>query len=297
MNEKTYNLTSKKLNIICNHCGSLVHIKKDEEVRCKYCGEAIDLSIAYNDDVRIQSESYYIYQLKAAIINDDEELKKQAIDNLTLLESKNDIFLHIMRRKALKNVADKRDLDFIIEYLIIQNKEYSLEDKKKQIKKCDYKDEYLKRLEDNSEDQELFNNLYEVKEELKSYDKIVDNSYKFGILFSSIGLIISILILFLSKVLFKEEIVFASTIVISVLPSILFSLSVIKFINIKKTFINIIIFIALLVVIFIILSFLLSLRYNIGSENGIINNYIYHLKNCLSEINEAINSAFGGSND
>ena len=297
MNTKTYNLTEKKLNIICNHCGSLVQIKKNEELKCKYCNLDIDSSIAFNKDVNIQSEDYYIYLLKAAIINDNEKLKKEAIDNLTLLESKNDIYLHIMKRKALKNVSDKRDLDFIVEYLIIQNKDYNLEDKKKQIKKSDFKDEYLQRLEDESEDEELLKNLFEVKEELKSYDKITDNSYKFGILFASIGIVISLLILFLSKILFKEEIVFASIIVSSLLPAVLFSISIIKFINIKKTFINTIIFILSLIILFIILSFLLSLRCNSGSFNEIINNYIYHLKNCLKEINEAINSAFGGEND
>lgn len=297
MNTKSYNLTNKNLNLICNHCGSNISIKKRAEIKCPMCMQSIDLASTFNKNVNIQSEEYYIYLLKAALINKDEKLKEETIRNLTLLDSKNDIFLHIMKRKALKNIENKEDLDFIVEYLIIQNEEYSLEDKKKQIRKTDYKDEYLKLLSDDTENEELVQNLFEIKEKMQTYDEIIDNSYKFGYLFLGLATLISILIFFLSKFLFNETVLFASIIVVSSLPTLLFSISILKFIKIKNIILKIIIFILSFIIIFLILSFLLSLRYNQGNINEIINNYIYHLKNCLKEINEAINSAFGGQND
>ena len=163
MNQKYINLTDSTLQIKCNHCGNTINIKKGAECRCKYCGQEVDISKCYNYKVSIQSEGYYVYMLQNGIINKDDDMILEASNNLALLSSDNEIFLLIKKRKALKNIEDKKNLDFIVEYLIIQNECLTKEEKIKKIKTTAYKDEYLKRLDDTNEDENIYNNLKDIK--------------------------------------------------------------------------------------------------------------------------------------
>ena len=106
MKQDFINLTDKTLTFKCNHCGNITKIKPNEASICRVCGKHYDTDICQNLDVSIQSEEYYVYTLKASIINADEAAFNEAMDNLANIDSKNEIYLHLRKRKAIKNIED-----------------------------------------------------------------------------------------------------------------------------------------------------------------------------------------------
>ena len=66
----------------------------------------------------------------------------------------------------------------------------------------------------------------------------------------------------------------------------------VNFIKIKNKIVSALIFILILVASFIILSFILSFIYGSGNIGSRFNDYFYHLRHCLEEINEKINSVY-----
>ena len=290
MNNSNINLRNKVLNIRCNFCGNINKIKPKEEIICEYCKKAINVDISECFDVNIQSEEYYLFQLKAAIINHDDEKIEEYKEKLKMLESHDDIYMHIINRRALKNFEKEENIDFVVEYLILQNKNYSYEDKIKQIKKIENKEKYLNLLKDKTENQELVDNLYEEKEEMIAYDIIKDNHIKFFFVFLALFIITSLLIRFLSKIIFPEEVLFASMVVVSTLPSILFTISMMRVIRIKNQFLRFLAIISILLISFVLISYILTIHLS----NGKLNIYFDHLIHAFKEINEAMNANYDG---
>ena len=232
-------------------------MKVGEDIKEKVVSESEKMSQLF--DVNIQSEEYYLFQLKAAIINHDEEKIEKYKEDLKLLECHDDIYMHLINRRALKNFEKEENVDFVVEYMILQNKNYTKEEKITRIKKTNNKEKYLKMLEDEEESQELYDNVYEENTDNSSYDVVKDNSFKFFVLFLSIATVLSILFRFLSKFIFPEEVLFASMIVVSIAPAIIFTVSMMKIIKVKNQFVRFLIIIGIIVGSFLIISFLLIL--------------------------------------
>lgn len=294
MQNKNINLRNKTLVIRCNYCGNINKIKANDEIVCKYCHKDINVDISERFDVNIQSEEYYLYQLKAAIINHDDEKIEKYKEDLKLLECHDDIYMHLINRRALKNFEKEENVDFIVEYMILQNKNFTKEEKITRIKKTNNKEKYLKMLGNEEESQELYDNVYEENTDNSSFDVVKDNSFKFFVLFLSISTILSILLRFLSQFIFPEEVLFPSMIIVSVVPATLFTISMMKIIKIKNQFLRFLIIIGIIVGSFLIISFLLTLHLSEGSMKNRFDTYLYHLINGFKEINEAMNANFNG---
>lgn len=290
MNNPNINLRNKVLNIRCNYCGNINKIKPKEEIVCKYCKKAINVDISECFDVNIQSEEYYLFQLKAAIINHDDEKIEEFKEKLKMLESHDDIYMHIINRRALKNFEKEENVDFVVEYLILQNKNYTYEDKLKQIKKIENKEKYLNLLKDETENQELVDNLYEEKEEMKAYDVVKDNHMKFFFLFLGLFVLTSVLIRLFAEFIFPEEVLFASIIVVSIIPAEFFTISMMKIIKFKSQFLKFLIIISMLCVSFVLISYILTIHLS----NGNVNIYFDHLIHVFKEINDAMNANYDG---
>ena len=291
MKQEFINLTDKILSFKCNHCGNITKIYPNETSICKVCGKSFDVDISFNVNVTIQSEEYYVYMLKASIINADEAAFNDAMENLASIDSKNDIYLHLRKRKALKNIEDRKNADFIVEYLIIQNSEYDMEEKIKRIKQSPYKDEYLAYFNEE-ENKDLEENLFKIDPDMHTFEKKVAPINRIGILMGSFSIVSFLILLIFAKILFKNEIRIASLIVLSTIPALFLSISLINFIKIKNKIVSALIFILILVASFIILSFILSFIYGSGNIGSRFNDYFYHLRHCLEEINERINSVY-----
>lgn len=291
MKQEFINQTDKTLTFKCNHCGNITRIKPSMSAICEVCKQQFDVSISYNLNVSIQSEEYYVYMLKASIINSDDKAFEEAMDNLANIDSKNEIYLHLKKRKAIKNVEDKKNLDFIVEYLIIQNDSLSKEEKIKRIKQSPLKDEYLSAL-DAKEDEDIVNNLYNIEPDMNILEKKKQPLNRVGLLLAIFAAISFLFILICSSFIFRQEIKMASIIVISIVPAIFLAISLINFIKIKNLIVKILLFLVFLVLTFLIISLIISLIYGSGTLNVRLSDYLYHLRHCLEEINEGINSVY-----
>lgn len=291
MKQDFINLTDKTLTFKCNHCGNITKIKPNESSICKVCGKHFDTDISKNEGVSIQSEDYYVYTLKTSIINADEATFNEAMDNLANIDSKNEIYLHLRKRKAIKNIEDKKNLDFIVEYLIIQNESLSKEEKIKRIKQSSYKDEYLNRFNDE-ENKELVDNLFNIEPDMLVFEKKTKVINRMGLLMAIFAIACFLFLLILSPFVFNPEIKIPTIIVTSIIPALFTALAIINFVKIKNIILKIIVFILVLLLCFVILSFILSFIHGSGSIDNRFNDYLYHLKHCLEEINEKINSVY-----
>ena len=291
MKQDFINLTDKTLTFKCNHCGNITKIKPNETSICKVCGKHYDTDICQNLDVSIQSEEYYVYTLKASIINADEAAFNEAMDNLANIDSKNEIYLHLRKRKAIKNIEDKKNLDFIVEYLIIQNESLSKEEKIKRIKQSPYKDEYLNRFNDE-ENKELVDNLLNIEPDMLVFEKKTKVINRMGLLMAIFASVSFLFLLIFSPFVFNPEIKLPTIIVASIIPALFTAASIINFIKVKNIILKILFFIVILLLCFIILSFILSFIHGSGSIGDRFNDYLYHLRHCLEEINEKINSVY-----
>ena len=291
MKQEFINLTDKTLTFKCNHCGNITKIKPNESSICKICGKTFDTGISKNMDVNIQSEEYYVYSLKASIINADDQEFNEAMDNLANIDSKNEIYLHLRKRKAIKNIEDKKNLDFIVEYLIIQNNSLSKEEKIKRIKQSPFKDDYLS-LFDETEDKELENNLFNIMPDMLVFEKKSKIINRMGMLMTILASVSFLFLLIFSKLVFNAEILIPTIIVVSFVPALFTALASINFIKIKSVIVKILLFIIILVLCFMILSFILSFIYGSGSLVNRFDDYLYHLRHCLEEINDKINSVY-----
>lgn len=294
MEIKNFNYCQRDLNLKCNNCGNDIKIKKNKEFICPICKKYIDINIAYDKDVNIQSESYYIYMSQCAIINNDNNEIEYNNQYLEELESKNEIFLYLNKKIKIIDIKDKDNLDFIVQYMIIENANMDYDTKIKEIKKTKYKEEYIKKIENKEESSELKENLFNNSVEIKYYDKIKTNDLKLALFYIGISILVMILIRVLSKFMFDADVLFPSTIIISICPSILLFLGITKLLKIKVNILKVIIYVLLLIIIFIIISFILTIHLSEGTFINRINDYIYHLLHCFEEISEAINRHYEG---
>ena len=230
MKQDFINLTDKTLTFKCNHCGNITKIKPNEASICKVCGKSFDTDICQNLDVGIQSEEYYMYKLKTSIINADEATFNEAMDDLASIDSKNEIYLHLRKRKAIKNIEDKKNLDFIVEYLILQNASLSKEEKIKRIKQSPFKDEYLNEL-NSKEDQELVNNLFDIEPDMLVFEKKTKVINRIGLLMMIFAVVSFLFLLIFSPFVFNEEILIPTIIVISIIPAVFTAIAIINFVN------------------------------------------------------------------
>lgn len=290
---KSINKSDMVLNICCDKCGNQIKIYPNEDCTCKICKKPLDLSICKNLDTNIQSETYYLYYLKAGIINKDEEMIKENMDNLSQCESNNTIYLYMKNKNILKNIDDKESLDFIVMYDIIQNDNYSREEKLKLIRKTKYKEEYLSFLKDQTQNEEIKEKLYIEKQEIESYDETFDVQKAIGLLFIINSILVSVLIAIVSKYIINSEVLFASEIIISLLPALLFTIGLSKIVKIKNKIISTLKNVLIMVLAFFIMSFAITIFLN-DNLTDCINNYIYHLTHCFLEIFEAMQSNFEG---
>lgn len=283
----------KKYKVRCNICGCINKINSLENFKCQNCLNDIKVDNCYIKNNDIRSEEYYLYQLKIAIINNDNDKQKENALKLKNLSSKNLISKYCLLEDKekidflLNSKEDNSDeMDIIIKYLIINRKDITNDVKMAIINRLKNKDEYLEALvneeKDNSDllylkNEIVINDLYKEKKKAMwpIYVGIIVFSFIFGILTTIIS----------AKTII-EDCLYAVIVLIDIFPAFLIAISVNKLIRNKKFFYSLLLFI----IIFFVFSYLMTIPYHEGSFFVTIKEHLMHMLLALKDVFDAINS-------
>lgn len=290
----------KRKLVICPICGKINKIKTDNIYNCSFCGHEHYINecsiIGVNESNReieyiencfemsiLASNSKNIEKYKQILLKKDNNNFYANYYNFCEIEKSIDYIEKIQ-------VNDSK-LYFVLKEDILKNSKISYEVKENLINKLEkneFKENLLKYINKQEEDDlEIKEDLMKQEVEIIEYKGMSKERFV-GLTFLGASLILAILITLFSTFVISEKCSYGAIVVLSLIPSVLLNIALIKIINIKNIILKVLMFVA----VFYILSYLMTLHYH---QTGFINSFEEHINgiiNAIPDILDAINDGF-----
>lgn len=285
----------KKYKVKCPICSKIDTINDISSYQCSYCKHSNNIQDF--EIINIKDENRDINYIKrclekSIIASDDKKIEYYS--NILAVKDDSDYLHQYLILKSedkkveflLKTNLSNEELYFIIKFLVIKDKKISKENKEiliNLLKNNEQINQLMKYINKNEEDDlELFESLINEKIEVIEYKDLNKDKYV-GIFFLIISIIMSILITLICNLIVYDDCVYATTIVLGILPSISLAYSLNKLCKIKNNILKGVLFI----VVFYVLTYLMTIIYRDGS---FIDSFYEHLKGIINAIPDILES-------
>ena len=285
-----------KFKVKCNLCGYINKVDNVSHFECSYCHSIQDMDKVYYMNLNNQSYDYYLHNLELAIMNHSMHKMLEAANFIEEIDA-SDRYCQIYliakienRLPLIKKLDTLNEIDDIIyRYDIILNNDVDVKTKYEvinNIKDEEKKKIYLDMIANPSENDTLF------MEDLKNIpiNTINYNGFKsfekiYGLIIIGVSTIIALLLTLFANLWVLKDCLYATIVIIALLPSILYAVGLSKILTIRKKW-----WLVLLIIpMFIIISYVLTINLHNGSFTERISEHFNHIIYAFNEISTAIN--------